>query len=77
MLSEEGKERLNTLLMELKTKEKIYKNADEPAIAQLWLAILELLKKMESMEKRLHALEIRTRSQFLTAGSVIQDLKNY
>jgi len=77
MLSEEGKEKLNSLLIKLKAMETVYKSADEPAIAQIWLAILELLLKMDDMERRLKALELRTRTNLLPSNSVIQDLKNY
>ncbi len=77
MLSEEGKEKLNRLLIELKAKEEVYKNAEEPAIAQIWLAILELLFKMDEMEKRLRVLELRTRTQSMATSSLIEDLKNY
>ncbi len=77
MLSEEGRQKLNQLLIALKAKENIYKSADEPAIAQIWLAILEILFKMDEMEKRIRTLELKTRAQLLSPHPVIQDLKNY
>ena len=76
-MSDKGREKLNELLLKLKAKEEVYKSAEEPAIAQIWLAILELLMKLDEMDRRLRAIEIKSRVQLLPTTSVIHDLKNY
>lgn len=49
--------KLEKLLKRTKTYEKAYKGADNPAMAQIWVAVAEMFYQMERMNARIRKLE--------------------
>ncbi len=72
----ESKQRvLLNLLASIAKHEEAYEKSEEPAIAQLWVAILELAERMERLERKIRKMEMKL--AMFSAGSVVEDLKNY
>lgn len=49
--------KLEKLLKRTKTYENAYKSADNPAMAQLWVAMAEMFYQMERMNARMRKME--------------------
>lgn len=56
-LDQELVRKLEKLLKRTKTYEKAYKGADNPAMAQLWVAVAELFYQMERTNARMRKME--------------------
>lgn len=63
-LDQELVRKLEKLLKRTKTYEKAYKRADNPAMAQLWVAVAEMFYQMERTNARIRSLE-RKQEQLL------------
>lgn len=56
-LDQELVRKLEKLLKRTKSYEKAYKSADNPAMAQLWVAAAEMFYQMDRMNARLRRIE--------------------
>ncbi len=74
-LDVEKKKQLVSLLSRIQRYEGVYQHAEEPAIAQIWMALLDLSSRLERLEKKVRKLEIKLAS--VSSGSLLEDLKNY
>ncbi len=74
-LDVEKKKQLVSLLSRIQRYESVYQHAEEPAIAQIWVTLLELSSRLERLEKKVRKLEIKLAS--VSSGSLVEDLKNY
>lgn len=53
----ESAKKLNIFISALSRRRHVYSKAKDPALAQLWLAVLEIHEKQERIEKELKALK--------------------
>ncbi len=60
-LDEDLVNKLEKLVNRTKSYEDAYKQADDPALAQLWVGMAELFYQMERMNKRLRKVEEQQR----------------
>lgn len=56
-LDQELVRKLEKLLKRTKTYEDAYRQADNPAMAQMWVAVAEMFYQMERMNARMRSLE--------------------
>lgn len=76
-LDSKSQENLKKILTMIIPYRPFYENAKDPANAQLWMAITELLKKIEFLEKKIENLEKKLSNEEDDKRSVLEDLDNY
>lgn len=73
-LDQELVRKLEKLLKRTKTYESAYKSADNPALAQLWVAVAEMYYQNERMNARLRKME-RTQQQLIEKLDGVEEKK--
>ncbi|MEA2004601.1 MAG: hypothetical protein U9O53_06660 [archaeon] len=75
-LDAQAKHDLQNMTKKTVTYKQSYRQAENPAIAQLWIALVEILRSMKNLEKRMESME-KLHFEDRKKESVIKDLEKW